>query len=53
MWPYNYCEWKTITYGVKKVKDDKYKRLNQLGLFFASVLPSVILVWLIVTYLFD
>jgi hypothetical protein len=39
MWPYNYCEWKTITYGIKKVKKN--------NVILLSALPSVILIGLL------
>jgi hypothetical protein len=45
MWPYNYCEWKIITYGVGKTKS--YWRKNR-SLILMCTVPSVVLAWLLV-----
>jgi len=39
MWPYNYCEWKTITYGIKKVKNN--------SILLLSAVPSIVLIGLL------
>jgi len=46
MWPYNYCEWKNITYGITRKHKD-YKKLNKYGLILASVVPSILMIGLL------
>lgn len=40
MWPYNHCEWKTVTYGVAKA--NKWTK-DVIGLVAVSAIPSVVL----------
>jgi hypothetical protein len=44
MWPYNYCEWKSITYGIKKSKSKLRKHKN---LILMCTVPSIVLIWMI------
>ena len=49
MWPYTSEEWDTITYGVKKkVKD--LKKTHNYGLILLSIIPSVILIAILITF---
>jgi hypothetical protein len=49
MWPYTSEESDTITYGVKKkVKD--LKKTHNYGLILLSIIPSVILIALLITF---
>lgn len=44
MWPYNYCEWKSLTYGISKTKKKVKQSAKDKTLFFASAIPSAILI---------
>jgi hypothetical protein len=44
MWPYNHCEWKTITYGTGAVKRAKQKIRDRIVLIVLSILPTILLV---------
>jgi len=44
MWPYNHCEWKTITYGAGALKRAKQKARNRIVLIVLSILPTILLV---------
>ena len=47
MIPYNFCEWKYITYGKKKMnKLKKYK-----SLILMSMIPSITLIWILLLIL--
>ena len=41
MWPYNHCEWKTITYGINKSKS--YWRKNKTLILMCTV-PTLTIV---------
>lgn len=49
MWPYNLCEWKTITYGLKKLKEDKQKR-DEMKVAIISLIPSTLLIGFIIFF---
>jgi hypothetical protein len=44
MWPYNYCEWKSITYGIKNTKSKWQKNKN---LILMCTVPSIVLIWML------
>jgi hypothetical protein len=44
MWPYNHCEWKTITYGAGALKRAKQKIKDKSVLMVLSILPTILLV---------
>lgn len=49
MWPYNHCEWKTITYGItKKSKSTiKSKWKKNKTLILMCTVPTLTLVWML------
>jgi len=51
MWPYNHCEWKTITYGVTKKTKSKFKKHKTLILM--STVPTITLIWMLSLLLFS
>ena len=44
MWPYNHCEWKTITYGITEAKKKTKKLASNNMILAASAIPSLILI---------
>ena len=44
MWPYNHCEWKSVTYGISGAKKKVKQAVKDKTLFFASAIPSAILI---------
>ena len=48
MWPYNYCEWKNITYGISKPKS--YWRRNKT-LILMSTVPTITILGFLVLLL--
>ena len=44
MWPYNHCEWKTITYGAGALQRAKQKIRDRIFLIALSLLPTILLV---------
>jgi hypothetical protein len=50
MWPYNYCEWKAITYGINKKKKSKSttksKWKKNKTLILMCTVPTITLFWM-------
>ena len=45
MWPYNDCEWKTITYGAGAMKKRAEKKTRDRKILMVlSLLPTVLLI---------
>jgi len=44
MWPYNHCEWKTVTYGISEVKKRAKDKMKNNLILCASAIPSIILI---------
>lgn len=52
MWPYNDCEWKTITYGVSAMKKRATKKLKEkIAFIVISILPSILMILGLMTLL--
>ena len=44
MWPYNHCEWKSVTYGISGAKKKAKQAVKDKALIIASAIPSAILI---------